>query len=444
MPNSKAKYSQEDLIYMNSLSVAVLERVHSRSKILLFVIVAVVIWLITWASFAEIDEITKGIGKVIPSKQIQVIQNLEGGIVSEILIQKGQLVEKGQILVKIDDTKFSSSFEENKLRYLELHAKSIRLKAEASSKKLLIPKKLYVEMPKLMEEERTLYSINKNQLRRRLNILKEQVKQRQNELTEAKVKLKQLRKSYSLIAKEVDITKPLVKKGLVSQVEFLQLSRQANSMIGDLDAVRLSIPRIKSTIQEAKGKIEEAKLEFRFKAKEKLNEVEAEMSRIHESGDALEDQVKRTSVRSPVKGIVQQLLINTVNGVVQPGMDIVEIVPLDDKLLIEAKIKPSDVAYIYPGLEAMVKFTAYDFAIYGGLKGKVTLVSADTIVDEKGNSYYLVSIKTDVSYLEKYNKKHEILVGMVANVDIITGKKTVMDYLLKPILKAKQGALRER
>ena len=444
MPNSKAKYSQEDLIYMNSLSVAVLERVHSRSKILLFVIVAVVIWLITWASFAEIDEITKGIGKVIPSKQIQVIQNLEGGIVSEILIQKGQLVEKGQILVKIDDTKFSSSFEENKLRYLELQAKSIRLKAEASSKKLLIPKKLYVEMPKLMEEERTLYSINKNQLRRRLNILKEQVKQRQNELTEAKVKLKQLRKSYSLIAKEVDITKPLVKKGLVSQVEFLQLSRQANSMIGDLDAVRLSIPRIKSTIQEAKGKIEEAKLEFRFKAKEKLNEVEAEMSRIHESGDALEDQVKRTSVRSPVKGIVQQLLINTVNGVVQPGMDIVEIVPLDDKLLIEAKIKPSDVAYIYPGLEAMVKFTAYDFAIYGGLKGKVTLVSADTIVDEKGNSYYLVSIKTDVSYLEKYNKKHEILVGMVANVDIITGKKTVMDYLLKPILKAKQGALRER
>lgn len=444
MPNSKAKYSQEDLIYMNSLSVAVLERVHSRSKILLFVIVAVVIWLITWASFAEIDEITKGIGKVIPSKQIQVIQNLEGGIVSEILIQEGQLVEKGQVLVKIDDTKFSSSYEENKLRYLELHVKSIRLKAEASSKKLLIPKKLYVEMPKLMEEERTLYSINKNQLRRRLNILKEQVKQRQNELTEAKVKLKQLRKSYSLIAKEVDITKPLVKKGLVSQVEFLQLSRQANSMIGDLDAVRLSIPRIKSTIQEAKGKIEEAKLEFRFKAKEKLNEVEAEMSRIHESGDALEDQVKRTSVRSPVKGIVQQLLINTVNGVVQPGMDIVEIVPLDDKLLIEAKIKPSDVAYIYPGLEAMVKFTAYDFAIYGGLKGKVTLVSADTIVDEKGNSYYLVSIKTDVSYLEKYNKKHEILVGMVANVDIITGKKTVMDYLLKPILKAKQGALRER
>ena len=444
MPNSKVKYSQEDLIYMSSLSAAVLERVHSRSKILLFVIVAVVIWLITWASFAEIDEITKGIGKVIPSKQIQVIQNLEGGIVSEILIQEGQLVEKGQVLVKIDDTKFSSSFEENKLRYLELQAKSIRLKAEASSKKLLIPKELYAEMPKLMEEERALYAINKNQLRKSLNILKEQVKQRQNELTEAKVKLKQLKKSYSLIAKEVDITKPLVKKGLVSQVEFLQLSRQANSMVGDLDAVRLSIPRIKSTIQEAKNKIEEAQLEFRFKAKEKLNEVEAEMSRIHESGDALEDQVKRTFVRSPVKGIVKQLLVNTINGVVQPGMDIVEIVPLDDKLLIEAKIKPSDVAYIYPGLEAMVKFTAYDFAIYGGLKGKVTLVSADTIVDEKGNSYYLVSIKTDVSYLEKYNKKHEILVGMVANVDIITGKKTVMDYLLKPILKAKQGALRER
>jgi len=442
--NKKTPYSEEDLAYMRSLSAAVLQKVPYRSKVLLTLIVVIVFWLITWASFAEIDEITKGVGKVIPSKQIQVIQNLEGGIVSEILVREGQMVEKGQILVKIDDTKFSSSFEENKLRYLELQVKSIRLQAEAGSHKLHIPKKLYAEMPKLLEEERALYAINKNQLRRSMDILNEKVNQRKNELTEAEFKLKQLKKSYSLIAKEVDITKPLVKKGLVSQVEFLQLSRQANSMVGDLDAVRLSIPRIKSTIAEAKDKIEETKLEFRFKAKEKLNEVEAEMSRIQESGGALEDQVKRTSVRSPVKGVVKQLLINTVNGVVQPGMDIIEIVPLDDKLLVEAKIKPSDVAYLYPGLKAVVKFTAYDFAIYGGLEGEVVLVSADTIVDEEGNSFYLIRVKTDKSYLEKENEKHAILIGMVANVDIITGKKTVMDYILKPILKAKQGALRER
>lgn len=442
--SKKTPYTNEDLAYMNSLSAAALQKVPSQSRILLIVIAVIVAWLIIWASFAKIDEITKGIGKVIPSKQIQIVQNLEGGIISEILVYEGQLVNSGQVLVKISDTKFSSSFEENKLRYQELKSKSIRLNAEATAAKLNISKELYAEMPELIEKEKSLYHINKKQLIQSINILEEQVNQRSHELIEAESKLEQLKKGYSLIAQEVEITKPLVKKGLVSQVEYLQLSRETNSMKGELDAVRLSIPRIRSTITEAKNKIEEAKLEFRHKAKEELNEVEAEMSRILETSGALEDQVQRTFVRSPVKGIVNQLLINTVGGVVQPGMEIVEIVPLDDKLLIETKIKPSDVAYLYPGLKAIVKFTAYDFSIYGGLEGKLTHISADTIVDEEGESFYIVRIKTDKNYLEKNGVQSNILVGMVANVDIITGKKTIMDYILKPIIKARQNALTER
>lgn len=442
--SKKTPYTNEDLAYMNSLSAAALQKVPSQSRILLIVIAVIVAWLIIWASFAKIDEITKGIGKVIPSKQIQIVQNLEGGIISEILVYEGQLVNSGQVLVKISDTKFSSSFEENKLRYQELKSKSIRLNAEATAANLNISKELYAEMPELIEKEKSLYHINKKQLIQSINILEEQVNQRSHELIEAESKLEQLKKGYSLIAQEVEITKPLVKKGLVSQVEYLQLSRETNSMKGELDAVRLSIPRIRSTITEAKNKIEEAKLEFRHKAKEELNEVEAEMSRILETSDALEDQVQRTFVRSPVKGIVNQLLINTVGGVVQPGMEIVEIVPLDDKLLIETKIKPSDVAYLYPGLKAIVKFTAYDFSIYGGLEGKLTHISADTIVDEEGESFYIVRIKTDKNYLEKNGVQSNILVGMVANVDIITGKKTIMDYILKPIIKARQNALTER
>jgi len=442
--SKQTPYTSEDLAYMNSLSAAALQKVPSQSRTLLIIISVIVLWLIIWASFAKIDEITRGIGKVIPSKQIQVVQNLEGGIVSDILVHEGQLVDKDQVLVKISDTKFSSSFEETQLRYLELKSKSLRLNAEATGQKLDISKKLYTEMSELIEKEKSLYNINKNQLRQNINILTEQVNQREQELTEAESKLEQLKKGYSLIAQEVEITKPLVKKGLVSQVEYLQLSRQTNSMKGDLDAVRLSIPRIRSTIAEAKNKIEEAKLEFRHNAKEELNEVEAEMSRILETSGAIKDQVNRTLVRSPVKGIVNQLLINTVSGVVQPGMDIVEIVPLDDKLLIETKIKPSDVAYLYPGLKAIVKFTAYDFSIYGGLEGKLTHISADTIVDEEGDSYYIVRIKTDKNYLEKDGKQSNILVGMVANVDIITGKKTIMDYILKPIIKARQNALTER
>lgn len=437
-------YDTQDLKYMASLSSAILERSPKKSRILLWIFFAFICGSLVWANYALIDERTRGIGKVIPSQQAQIIQNLEGGIISEIMVDEGDVVEKGQILIKIDDTKFSSSFEENQLRYLELKAKSMRLLAEAKGLPLNIGEAAKKEMPELIEHETSLYLTNKKQQQRSINILEEQVKQRQNELSEATAKKNHLERNYQMIAKEVEITKPLVDTGLVSQVEFLQLSRQANAVKGDLDAVTLSIPRIRSTITEAQNKIERTRLEFQNSAKEKLNEVTAEMSRIRESGTALEDRVKRALVRSPVKGIVNRLLINTVGGVVRPGMDIIEIIPMQDNLLIETKIKPSDIAYLYPGQKAIVKFTAYDFAIYGGLEGKLTHISADTIVDDKGNNFYLVRIKTDVNYLEKDGKQHDILVGMVANVDIITGKKSVMDYILKPILKAKQNALSER
>jgi len=441
---SSARSSQKDLEYMDSLAAAVLHKSSRNSKIILWVVILFVSWALIWANFAYVDELARGEGHVIPSRKVQIIQNLEGGIISDILVEEGDAVEKGQILVKIDDTKFASSYEENKLRILELQAKELRLEAESQNKKLKISKELKKLMPSLVRHELSLYKTNKSQLKEQLNILQEQVNQRQHEYTEVQAKQEQLKRSYSLIEEEVEITQPLVENGIVSQVEFLQLARQASAMRGELRAATLSIPRIRSTILEAKNKIKEAKLEFQSVAKEKLNEVSAEISRISESAGAIEDQVLRTSVRSPVKGIIKQMLITTLGGVVQPGMNIVEIVPLQDKLVIKTKIKPSDIAYLYPGQRAIVKFTAYDFSIYGGLEGKVTKISADTIVDEEGNSFYNVRIKTDKNYLEKDGKQHEILVGMVANVDIITGKKTVMDYLLKPIIKARQSAMTER
>ncbi len=444
MAKQAPQYNNDDLQYMQSLSNAVLEKTTERSKKILWLMALAVLWLIVWANFAEIDELARGVGKVIPSKQLQIVQNLEGGIIAEILVDEGEKVDQGQVLIRIDDTKFSSSFEENRLRYNELRAKSIRLEAEATGKKFIVDKKISREISDAISHEKALFEINQKQLRQNTNILKEQIKQRENELREVRSKQNQLQRSYNLIAEEVKITKPLVKNGLVSKVEFLQLSRQENSLKGDLDSVIISIPRIRSTITEAKNKMQESVLEFRHRAKLELNEVNAEMARILESGSALEDQVDRTLVRSPVNGVIKQLLINTINGVVQPGMDIIEIVPIQDKLLIETKVKPSDIAYLYPGQKAIVKFTAYDFAIYGGLTGKLTYISSDTIVDEEGETYYLVRIKTDENHLLKDSKRYEIIVGMVANVDIITGKKTVMDFILKPILKVKQGALRER
>ena len=444
MANKKQHYSKEDLEYMASLSSAVMQKSSGSSRLIIWMIFVSLAWLIVWAYFAEIDELTRGSGKVIPSKQVQVIQNLEGGIVSEILIDEGEIVEKGQVLLKIDDTSFSSSYAENHLRDLELKAQVVRLSAEASGKKVQSMAVISKEMKPFMEHERTLYQLNKRQLSQKLNILKEQINQRKHELIEAQSKYKRLKDDYKLIQQEVEITKPLVAKGIVSQVEFLQLSRQASGIKGERDSVKLSIPRTRSTIKEARNKMAEAKLSFQHDAKEELNKVQAELARTEESSDALEDRVKRTLVRSPVKGIIQRLLVNTINGVVQPGMDLVEIIPFNDKLLIETKIKPSDIAYLYPGQPAKVKFTAYDFSIYGSLDGKVTWISADTITDEEGKSFYLVRIKTDKNYLEFEGEKLDILVGMVANVDIITGKKSVLDFILKPILKVRQAALRER
>ena len=444
MANKKPNYSQKDLQYMASLSSAVMQKSSGSSRLIIWMIFVSIAWLIIWAYFAEIDELTRGSGKVIPSKQVQVIQNLEGGIVSEILIDEGEIVEEGQVLLKIDDTSFSSSYAENHLRDLELKAQVVRLSAEASGKKVQSMTAITNEMRPFMEHERTLYQLNKKQLSQKLNILKEQINQRRHQLRESQSKYKQLREDYKLIQQEVQITEPLVAKGIVSQVEFLQLSRQASGIKGEMDSVKLSIPRTRSTIKEAKNKMEEAKLGFRHDAKEELNKVQAELSRIEESSGALEDRVERTLVRSPVKGIIQRLLVNTVNGVVQPGMDLVEIIPFNDKLLIETKIKPSDIAYLYPGQPAKVKFTAYDFSIYGSLDGKVTWISADTITDEEGKAFYLVRIKTNKNFLEFEGEKLDIMVGMIANVDIITGKKSVLDFLLKPILKVHQAALRER
>jgi adhesin transport system membrane fusion protein len=271
-----------------------------------------------------------------------------------------------------------------------------------------------------------------------------QVEQHEQEVKEAESKQRQIKRSYALALKELRIIKPLFKAGAVSEVDLIKRERQVNELEGELSAVRLSIPRLKSSIRESNNKIEELVIRLQSDAREDLNEVSAEIPRILESINTLEDKVHRTNVRSPVKGTIQRLFVNTINGVVQPGMDLVEIVPLDDALIIEAKVKPSDIAYLFPGLKAMVKFTAYDFAIYGGLEAEVIHISADSIVNDKGESHYLVRVKTLKSHLGKTVNSLPIIPGMIAQVDILTGKKTVMDYLLKPILKTKQRAMSEK
>ena len=444
LKNSKKRLSQKDYEFMNSLSAAVLQVTPSKLRVVLYFWIVSIISAIIWANFALIDEIVRGDGEIIPSSENQIIQNLEGGIIENILVVEGQSVEKGQVLVKIDNQKSQSSFSSNNIKADALEAKIVRLKAESNAYDFKVSKKLMERIPEFVKNEKSLYITNQKKLKSKINALNEQLIQRKNELFEARSKLLHLKKSLDMIQKEVRMTKPMVLRGVSSKVDFLKLQREENKIAQEYDSVKKSIPRLKAAINEVKSNKNEVSYLFRSEAKVKLNETIAELETLRANSTALEDQVARTIVRSPMKGIVQELFVHTIGGVIRPGADIIEIVPSDQTLLVEVKIKPSDIAFIYVGQKSKVKFSAYDFSIYGGLTGEVIYVSPDTIKDEKDKVFYTVRIKTDKNYMERNGKHLKIIPGMTVNVDIMTGKKSVLDYILKPILKTKQYTFTER
>jgi adhesin transport system membrane fusion protein len=445
MSHKKGKrLSKKDYEFMHSLSSAVLEVTPVRLRIVLYFWVVAIIIFIVWANFALIDEIARGNGEIIPSSQNQIVQNLEGGIVQDILVHEGEIVKKGQILLKIDNKKSTSSYGSNIIRVEALQAKIARLKAESEGKNFKVSKELRSKIPNIVANEESLYNTNKRQLNAKINALKERLVQKKQELSEAKTALQHLKSAQEMIETEVRMTQPMVAKGVRSRIDFLKLQREANDISSKYDATRKSIPRLKSAIKEVQSSINETKYRYKSEAKVKLNESIAELRSLKENSTALKDQVTRTEVRSPMNGIIQTLYVHTIGGVIKPGEDLVEIVPDDQKLLVEAKIKPSDIAFIYFGQKAIVKFSAYNFSIYGGLEGKVVLISADTQTNDRGDVFYTVRIQTDKNYLTRGNEKLKIIPGMTVTVNIITGKKSVMDYILKPILKTKQYMFSER
>ena len=441
--NLSPKYSDTDIAYMQSLSAAVVQRSPKHLLTMVSIIGVVVFTALIWMGWAEIDVVVRGDGKVIPARQVQLIQSLEGGIVTDIMVREGDLVESNQPLIKMSDVAFSGSFEENRLLYYELRAKSARLNAEANDVEFERYKDVAEIMPELLKSEESFYESNRQQLRETLSIYEEQVSQQQSSLEEAQSKERQLRKSLELLRQELKIKEPLVRRRIISEVEYLQVQQREAEVEGELEGVGLSIPRIRSTVEEGRRKLEQARLDFRNKAKRELNEVMAEISRIEEAQNALQDRVSRTTLRSPVKGVVQRLYVNTIGGVVAPGSEILEIVPREEALLIEVRIKPADIAYIIVGQETRLKFTAYDFAIHGSLKGEVMFVSADTVTDDDGISYYIARVRPKKSYLGHETQPMPIKVGMASEVDIITDKKTILEYLLKPINRGLGKALQE-
>lgn len=403
--------------------------------------VVVMLLLLLWAGLAPVDEVTRGEGRVIPSRQLQVLQSLDGGVVSEILVKEGQVVEAGQLLLKVDETRATSGVRESAATGFALRARQARLSALADGAEFKPPKSNDPEEIRILQGEQALYEAKRTELSTLLSINNQQLQQRQQELSEMRSRKATAERALELGVQELSKTRPLLATGAVSEVDILRLERDVAKSRGDADAATAQIARVQAAIGEAQRKIQETEITFRNEARKELAEVVGKLNALNEGQVALTDKVAKSQVKSPVRGRVQRLLANTVGGVVQPGKDIVEIVPLDDQLVLEARVAPKDIAFIRPEQSATVKFTAYDFSIYGGLEAKVENISPDTVVDERGNAYYLVRVRTERA---NFSEKQPIIPGMTAEVDILTGQKTVLAYLLKPVLKVKAYALRER
>lgn len=427
--------------FMQDADNVLLQQEPVRARILMRSLLIFIVLFVVWAGLAKVDELTKGEGKVIPSDQLQILQSLDGGIVTDILVKEGDKVVENQILLKIDPTRFEASVKENRAGYLSLMAKAARLRAVGEGKPYVPPEEVVKEDPATAAEEERLYQSATSELNTQVSIAREQLAQRSQERAEAMAREKQAAHAYESTSKELNANKPLLASGAVSEVEILRLERDVNRFKGERDVALAQISRSNSAINEANRKIQEVEMNVRNIAAKELSETMARLNGLVQSGAGLADKVKQSEIRSRVSGTVKRLLVNTEGGVVQPGRDLIEVVPLKGKLILEAKVSPKDIAFLAPGQMAMVKFTAYDFSVYGGLEAKVIHIGADSVTDEKGNTFYIVRVETVKSAL---SGGQPIIPGMVAEIDIITGRKTILSYLLKPVLRAKQNAFTER
>jgi adhesin transport system membrane fusion protein len=399
-----------------------------------------------WAHFAKLDEVTRGDARVVPSSKIQVVQNLEGGILAELAVRDGQIVQKGDVLLRIANTSAESQYRDSRTQSLTLEAMIARLTAEIAEKAPEFPQEVLTEAPNVARSEQALYDSQLAQFKSNIAVLNDQLAQKQQEIAGLQSKQQTLSRSLDLAKQERDMTAPLVANGAASKLELVKIERQLTDLQGQLDDVKISIPQAEAARNEVQKRIQEKTATFHSDTQAELNKHTAELAALSQQIFAQHDRVTRTEVRSPVRGTIKDVKVTTIGEVIKPGEDLIEIVPLEDTLLVEAKIRPADVAFLHPGQPAMVKITAYDFSIYGGLNAQIEDISADTIKDDtpNGGTFFRVTLRTEKNSLGKGDKPLPIIPGMTASAEILTGQKSVLDYLLKPLLKARDEALHER
>ncbi|QCC84842.1 HlyD family type I secretion periplasmic adaptor subunit [Desulfovibrio desulfuricans] len=450
----------EDILYANEVDAALARRPEFGIRMLSITVAAFFLCLILWAAIASVDEVTHAEGSVVGSQRTQTIQNLEGGILRAVLVHEGQIVDKGVVLAQLDNEMAESAYRDAVNKAMENSLAIIRLEAEMKGEQPVFPQQIDVWAEKvigrrvepvllgrvhqIVQDQENTWTSRRDQLSSEVDVLQSQYVQRLHDVEELSARKVQLDRSLELSIEQRNTAYALVQRNNFSKLEYLGMQQRVVELQGQIDSLAATIPKAKAAADESKQRIASRKAEQIAGVTEEINKRRQELNSLRESLSAGRDRVTRTELRAPVRSTVRQIYITTVGGVVKPGEPIMDLVPLDDTLVVEAKVKPQDVAFLRPGQEVMVKVSAYDFSIYGGLEGKLESISADTIEDKRGEHFYLVKVRTQKNAIVYHNEFLPIIPGMVVTADILIGKKTVLDYLLKPILKAKQNALRER
>lgn len=396
-----------------------------------------------WASWAELDQVARGGGQIVPSQRVQQIQNLEGGIMQEVLVKEGQIVEQGDLLARIDNEAAGSQYREALARSVEHEAAIARLEALIHDSDPVYPPTV-LAVPEMVQRQNDILAATRAQLASEIQVLQSQYEGKGKEAEEQEERRRQLATQLSLAEKQVSLARPALQARAFSALEFVNLEQKVQALKSELASLNISIPRLQLAVKEANERLALRRAEMVTQSRREINEIQTRLLSLRELLTAGSDKVLRTEVRSPVRGTVKKINITTVGGVIPPGATIMEVVPLDDALIVEARFSPTDIAFLYPGQAAVVRLSAYDFAIYGGLEAVVEHISADTLEGKQGEFFYQVKLRTTQKSMLHKGKELPILVGMMADVDVLTGKKTVMDYLLKPLLKVRQRALTER
>lgn len=413
----------------------------AKGRGLIYAIAVTLIALLVWAGVAPIDEVVSGTGKAVAPSGTQPVQSVDGGVVEAILVKEAERVEKGRVLLRLDPVRVGSMLGQQHVKLLTLRVRAARLEALSSGTPFAVSEDLIQAIPDIVASERKLYETSRQEIASRMSVIRDQNRQRQQELADASARYSHADQSYSLAVQELDITRPLLESGAVPKLEVMRLEKAAAQAKADRSQASAQISRIKASIQEGEGQIKELKFRSQAQWRNQLSETLGEMEGLAEGNRALSDRIVHAEVRSPIAGTVKRLSVNSTGAVIMPGGLVAEIVPDEQTLFVEAQLSPKDRAFIRPGQEAVVKFTAYEYAVYGGIDGTIDSITPDTITDERGNTYYRGRVRIDKS---DFGKDLPILPGMVAQVDIKTGRRTILSYLLRPLLRAKSSALRER